>query len=634
MCSLKISTDRFFPAKDYQEVCKKNRALSVTYLIARDHKNIESLAKEINTLDGKKANWRRPVNLWKLTPLHLAVWRQNLPAIQVLLDKQCDSSAKDSLGFMPLDYAEAIGNVEVIELIRAATKVDRVSYANVWKGLLEKPAVDKDASVFSYEHENGSIVPGNSAQFAALTQGAEFARSIYFKNREALLTMIENELNNTYNKIVEIEFDPAILETLLTEEVPLHLKRQEGAGYGVVASKPLEAFKPVVIYAGEGVLESDHDKSALSCAYYFPPFEAHKQRNLGGMVNDGFPNCTFETIHHPSGIAYTVIVPVREIAAGEELFIDYGNIHDVKMMKRIEFNGDEARAFLKEKSFAAWAKGELLPLIRRLEEGKHLTQREMQKLTAIKTKLSYLVHTPSLLVPLILENRVKQEDISVLSSDPSFIDFVCTEDEQRELLQKFVILIGTLDSAQQRFQWDVKGELLAIINELLLKYHADTVNIAFMFFTNCLKDALKTSVPMPKGTLRKMYLPSFEHGAIFFETTRSCFLRREDANEEELALLDKISQADPMVEKIYTTFYAQIVTDRFPKLKSFIHAKRKEMLDRNASGQGPMHDLSRVMRNMAPNGMPPQVESLFASMEANPDLQNAFLDAVMQKFNK
>jgi hypothetical protein len=182
MCSLKISADLFFPANDYQEMCKKNRALSATYLIARDQR-IDSLAKEIQTLETKKVDWRRPSNPWKLTPLHVAVWRQSLPVIRLLLDKLCDASAKDTMGFMPLDYAEAIGNEEVIELFRKATKVDRVSYTDVWNRLLEKPMVDENRAVFSYEDENGSVVAGNSAQFAAMTQGSEFSPAFFFSNR-------------------------------------------------------------------------------------------------------------------------------------------------------------------------------------------------------------------------------------------------------------------------------------------------------------------------------------------------------------------------------------------------------------------------------------------------------------------
>ncbi|MFV0340332.1 MAG: SET domain-containing protein-lysine N-methyltransferase [Parachlamydiaceae bacterium] len=562
----------------------------------------------------------------------MAVWRQNLPVIRLLLDESCDASAKDTMGFMPLDYAEAIGNEEVIELVREATKVDRVSYTNVWNRLLEKPVVDPQQAVFSYEDENGSIVDGNSAQFAAMTQGAEFSPAFYFSTRGVLLKSIEKSLDYSYSRITKIDCDPEILDRLLTEEPPLHLKRRPGAGYGVVATKPLEAFKPVVIYAGEGVLKGNHEKSALSSAYYFPPFEAHKIRNLGAMVNDGFPNCSLTFIDHPSGISYPAILPLREIKADEELFVHYGDNHDVKIIQRREFNGGEARAFLKEKSLAAWA-GELLLLIQRRRGGvRALTQPEAQKLVTIQAKLSYLLQTPSLLFPLIFENRITQEDLKSVASNPYFVDVICTKSQQEETLQKLAKAIGTIDAAQMKFQGDVKKELLPIFIQLSLKHQADAMNAAFAYFIHCLNESLHTPVPPPAGILKNLYWPTFNRAIVFFETTRSCFLRREDASDEELALLNQISLIDPVIENIYAMYYKQVVTDDYPKLKQFILAKHQEIADRRAKGEGPWQDLSRYMNAMAPNGLPPEIESKIASLQANPAAQKELIQMIMSKF--
>jgi hypothetical protein len=438
-------------------------------------------------------------------------------------------------------------------------------------------------------------------------------------------------LDYTHSKIAQIHCDPAILDHLLTEEPPLHLKIRPGAGYGVVATKPLEPFKPVVIYAGEGVSENDHDENALSCAYYFPPFEAHKKRNLGAMVNDGFPNCTLTSIHHPSGISYPVILPIREIKAGEELFIHYGDNHDVKVIQRREFNGGEARAFLKEKSFAAWA-GELLPLIQRRRGRGGLTQPEAQKLVTIQAKLSYLLQTSSLLFPLIFENKITQEDLKAVASNPYFAGVICTKSQQEEMLRKLINAIGTIDAAQRKFQGNVKKELLAIFIQLSLEHQADTMNAAFAYFIQCLRENLKVPMSAPAEILKNIYLPAFKGGIIFFETTRTCFLRREDASDEELALLSKISQIDPVIENIYTVYFMQVVTDDYPKLKQFILAKHQEITDRRAKGEGPWQDLSRIMRAMAPNGLPPQVESMIASLQADPAAQKELIEVMMRKF--
>lgn len=630
MGPLKFSADRFFPAKDYLESCKQNRALSITYLIARDHKNIDSLVKEISTLDTRGADWRRPANPWNLTPLHVAVWRQNVHVIQLLLEKKCDPAHKDSMGFTALHYAEAIGNDDIINLVRTATKVDDISYANIWNYALEKPIVKQDKRIFSFEDENGRIAAGNSGKFKELTNGAEFSPTIFFKNRKALLEIIEEELYNTYHKKVQVAYDEKMLPQLINQEPPLHVKKQGDAGYGVVASKPLEAFKPVVIYAGEGVSASDQERSSTSCSYFLPPFEAHKVRSLGGMINDGFPNCIVDTIHHPSGIAYPVIVPIRNIAEGEELFIDYFSIHSVKMMRRIEFNEHEARAFLAEKSLYEWAKDELGPLINKMKvEKKALTETEKKKFAAISSKLCYLINTTALLVPLLLENKISSSDLRALASDPNFISLFNGNIEEQGFKLKLADAIDTIESAQKKFDWDIKGELLTILKEMSLNYNAETVDAALTFFNFHLKRSLSIPIPMPQGMLRKMYLPAFINGAPYFELTRTCFYERRDATDIELAFLDTISQSDPIIETIYIAMYVNTVTDDFPKLKKLILEKKNANLQQNRPQQS-IQNFSRMMRNMAPMKIPHQLESILKSMETDPESLNALIEALQK----
>lgn len=633
MSPLKFPVETLFPAKDYESTCKANRALTITYLVARDQK-MATIIQQIETLNKNHHDWRKPQNPWNLTPLHVAIWRLNHEALQYFLDQKCDPLAQDALGFLPIHYAEALGDQKCIKTLQAATKVQVVSYRNLWESLLQKPLVNANQGVFSYEHDNGAIAEGDGNLFTRMTEGASFIPSIFFRNQEALLDMLAKELKSAPTSINLIQYDPLIIESLSTEDIPLRLKKQGLAGYGVVAATSLEPFVPVVIYAGEAVTLKDHERSALAGSYTLAPFEAHQYRNLGGMINDGFPNCMIDSIHHPSGIAYPVIVPLRTIEEGEELFVDYQREHSVKKLKRIELNLPEAYQFLAEKSLRARILDDLLPLMQATGmKQNNLSIEKRLEYFALLTKVNYLICTPTLLVSLLFEGRISLQDLTAIGSLKELRPLFDHNADLQSALLKMVKVFHTMDQANQKEGWNVKKAIQDILDELSLHYNAETVSAALIYFHNQLKTTLPLPVKMPRGIFKDMYLKSFMQAANHFEITRACLNETRDATPEELKLLETIKDQDPLIEGIYVALYDGIVSDRFPQLQGLIQ-KCKEAAQKEPNPQSKMQGLTRMMRSMAPQGLPPHLEGLLQAMQSNPELPQALIGLMQQRLKK
>lgn len=633
MTPLKFSADPFFPAKDYASLCKADRALTITYLVARDQK-MATITQQIELLNKNHPDWRHPKNSWNLTPLHVAVWRLNHEAVHYLLEQKCDPLAKDALGFLPIHYAEAMGDQKCIAALEAATKVQVVSYRQLWESLLQKPLANANKSVFSYESDTGSIVEGDGNLFTRMTDGATFTPSIFFRNREALLDMISKELKSSLKRLDFFHYDPQIIESLSTEDIPLRLKKQGVAGHGVLAAKSLKPFVPVVIYAGEAVTLKDHEKSALSGSYTLAPFEAHRYRNLGGMINEGFPNCIIDSIHHPSGIAYPVIVPLRTIEEGEELFLDYQREHSVKKLKRFEFNLPEAYSFLAEKSLRAWILEGLFPLMQAvgIQQNSLSTEKQRQYISLL-TKVNYLICTPSLLISLLFEGHITVQDLSTIGSRKELLPLFDNKPELQAALLKMVKVFHTMEQATQKEGWDVKKEVQVILHELSLHYNAETVSAAHMYFHNQIKTTLPIPAKMPRGIFKNMYLKSFMRAVNHFEITRACLNETRDATPEELNFLETLKDQDPLIEHIYVALYEGIVSDRFPNLQGLIQ-RRKKAVQEEPNPQSQMQGLTRMMRSMAPQGLSPQIEGMLQAMQSNPELPQALIGLMQQRLKK
>lgn len=157
---------------------------------------LDNIKANVQKAEAAGRKWQDPHPQWKVNPLHVAVWRGNPDVIKFLLkDKKCDPKLADKMGFLPVHYAEAIGNQEVLKIIREATKVKYMSHIAFWDKLLIQPEIDPAKDLFEYVDETGQSVLGNSAKFAELTDGAIFTSRIFLRNRQALLDALAKSLD-------------------------------------------------------------------------------------------------------------------------------------------------------------------------------------------------------------------------------------------------------------------------------------------------------------------------------------------------------------------------------------------------------------------------------------------------------
>lgn len=117
-----------------------------------------------------------------------------------------------------------------------------------------------------------------------------------------------------------------------------------GLGLGLVAINDIRSGEKICVFGGEAVQQEiwynriNSSKSELysidASGYVLNP---EKYASLGVFVNDGFPSCEFKNDFTPTNYPNDICVPfeyvlvaVREIKKGEELFIDYGPQHPIK----------------------------------------------------------------------------------------------------------------------------------------------------------------------------------------------------------------------------------------------------------------------------------------------------------------
>ncbi len=68
----------------------------------------------------------------RMKPIHLACYNGRTAVVRLLLSHGCDSQAKDSCGFTPLQTALQHGQSEVVKLLFEEKKLGREEYKEWW----------------------------------------------------------------------------------------------------------------------------------------------------------------------------------------------------------------------------------------------------------------------------------------------------------------------------------------------------------------------------------------------------------------------------------------------------------------------------------------------------------------------
>lgn len=145
-------------------------------------------------------------------------------------------------------------------------------------------------------------------------------------------------------------FDPVKKELLLPS--PLALIKSDSLGIGVVATQTIPAGTYVCSYAGElkmGAASSDNGY-CLDCMEQELHIDASLYTSEGALIQDSVPNAVYVQVGIPEFPYFeTRLLTLREIAKGEQLFVNYGAVNWKRHFKTLNPAGEERAVALLQK---------------------------------------------------------------------------------------------------------------------------------------------------------------------------------------------------------------------------------------------------------------------------------------------
>lgn len=278
---------------------------------------------------------------------------------------------------------------------------------------------------FYYQNFEG-IHPGSPEIFTKLT-GAEWADEMQFPDGKENIT-ISPPGKSDYEML---RFLVPAYAAYRKKRPKLYIRPGRG-GHSVHAYEHIAKGTIVTEYLGEWKAGA----SAKTSGYRWGAIDGLRIRNLGGMVEDGFPNLVAFHIYNIDDVPLRVIfVAVEDIHEGSMVAIDYGMNHSVKLQYHDEYRSEEMISFFMrnplKKIFFRIKELQSRP-VRELGWGRTL---ELESLTA---KVRYLFQTPSALLLLLLKKTLCSEDILKHYGDPEYRYFILgfpvkQNDRQREI---------------------------------------------------------------------------------------------------------------------------------------------------------------------------------------------------------
>ncbi|MBN9377417.1 MAG: hypothetical protein BGO14_10015 [Chlamydiales bacterium 38-26] len=387
-----------------------------------------------------------------LTLLMACVIVDDYPTAQYLLSRKVSVLKKDNSGWTAFHHAAIQGNQTMLDLLKYSKEVKDqnpellenncgLNY-RIMRQLLERTLPPPERPVFHYfDEESQQVIHNASAhKFFELTQSwfvQESLVSPYYlidqwDQKRSIESMEEKEesmeekdpskakhffdyLNYFIvgNKYAKFKKDPC----------PLYLKQTPPIGWGVYADRKIKPGEIVAQYAGQYVRKGSHS------TYYGGDVDGKIFRNLGPLVNDGMPNIVpvHVTIDHLPVVVY---MSISRIKKGRELFIDYGYSHSVKhgpyrckdletLIEYITIQGGIKKIFRTYEELS--------------DEKQYLHHFQVAlRVAYLKSVLSYIFHTPSVLLDLVFRGCMTSRDFP--SSEQFELNFNPDQNSQLGIL--------------------------------------------------------------------------------------------------------------------------------------------------------------------------------------------------------
>lgn len=378
-----------------------------------------SLFKELSQLPphDERSYSRAKINAqfssYQISLLHLAAIKSDYREAYFLLRMGANPNLGDYRGYTPMHHAALKGDVIMLKLIATVEKETDLSKRTQYNGtigsLLVLNRTSPDYPFKLYEEKAGKIQEISNQRFSEITGGATPVKSM-FASPEVLAALWEKipEKKNFFEASLKdaVEaFD--FQDKLFLKEISLSNGNKT---YGVFCKEPIKEGQGVLIYNGEQL----KDENTPDLEYKMGTVSAKKFRGLMPMVNDGPPNLAGIPAYDFLGLPKVMVFyACRNIKAGEQLFINYSNVHPVKFGSHIELDLPYTLKFFKENS--------LNKCIQFSAEPRAPDSPTFMKGLHHLGMLSYLFQTPTTFMQVAAEGIIKYEHLLELLKHPPLV---------------------------------------------------------------------------------------------------------------------------------------------------------------------------------------------------------------------
>lgn len=482
--------DRLFPRSDYKQA---GQSMVLHYWIALDQPSEKT--KSWIEKHPECLNYREEKHL-KLTPLAVCVLKQNKEMAQLLLERGADPTIGDHQGWTPFHHAAILGDDAMLQLLMqkvedsAAKKLlnsQRGNYQDL-KNLVKAQIVTSEEKV-CYHHEEGKEATVCTAkQFQTLTH-ARYCNSVIASPAELVKKWVDPQIEKVQDPKVK-QFLEEEYQRCISNPPKISIGKDFSSlphGFDVFAEEDLKAFQGITVYGGQ----LQHDSS--NTEYLFDDINGEKIRNLGPMINDGFPNSMFVKVFS-HGFGYYLSVAIRDIKKGEKIVWNYGAGHTIKLYSpHFELNSIELENYV--------TKNELINTVEnlcRFSSSGSDDLRELLSHFAKRERARYVLETPSLLLYLLSKNLFQSvEDIAqILHQNPGIFQLVGLQVEQLENRKEFARMCVGIGNFLKQHLTSGHQELVTEVQKLLLEW-SESIQIALvmnfsLYFINSLENDIKS----------------------------------------------------------------------------------------------------------------------------------------------
>lgn len=376
----------------------------------------------------------------KLTPFHFAAIWENRKAMSALEKAGADIDAKDFQGYTSLHHMAMKGNVKGVKslLKLGADETARTNYGATYMDFLRwnKPFRESSSalplnSVLFSAHQNDQnrfdsvCLPKNVQAVDEIVATPKALIDLWKATPENInqedAALLSNFWNDRYQEFKKNPPKLSVVPISTNDAGELLPLGQEFCG--LIANGPIKKGQIIGEYTGEVITNSE---TKLRSETYLwsnpPPIDADQFRSPLSMANDGFPNVMIVPHEYDKqlnpGIDGLVVrklaFAIDDIAAGEQITIDYGPMYELKWgTKHIEFKPQALRRFLQQNSWEKIFKSIFYP-----------SDQEKVDIMGTSAKMDYLFQTPSSFEWAAKNGLVAKKDLNLIERIDKTTDFL------------------------------------------------------------------------------------------------------------------------------------------------------------------------------------------------------------------